>query len=144
MNSNNIVKKKMPMKNKSVNKPTKTTNAKKKTGPQTYDVNVSEPWFSLIKLGLKTIEGRLDRPPFSDMKKGDTITFHNKDLGFDRSHSVKVASRKKYATIEEFLQTETVEKTLPGVDNMEDGVKVYRKFYSPEREKEFGILAIRF
>jgi ASC-1-like (ASCH) protein len=144
MNSNNIVKKKMPMKNKSVNKPTKTTNAKKKVGPQTYDVNVSEPWFSLIKLGLKTIEGRLDRPPFSDMKKGDTITFHNKDLGFDRSHSVKVASRKKYATIEEFLKTETIEKTLPGVDNMEDGVKVYRKFYSPEREREFGILAIRF
>lgn len=134
---------KMKMKKVSMNKPNKK-NVKKTTGPQTYDVNVSEPWFSLIKLGLKTIEGRLDRPPFSDMKKGDTITFHNKDLGFDRSHSVKIVSRKKYATIEEFLKTETLEKTLPGIDNMEDGEKVYRKYYSPEREKEFGILAIRF
>ena len=26
----------------------------------TYIKNVSEPWFSLIKLGLKTIEGRLN------------------------------------------------------------------------------------
>ena len=141
MNSVNMMKKKVTNKSTQNAKP---KNVKKKVGPQTYDVNVSEPWFSLIKLGLKTIEGRLDRPPFSDMKKGDTITFHNKDLGFDRSHSVKISSRKKYATIEEFLKTETIEKTLPGIDNMEDGEKVYRKFYSPEREREFGILAIRF
>jgi len=39
----------------------------------TYTENVSEPWFSLINLGLKTVEGRKDKGRFHDMKVGDII-----------------------------------------------------------------------
>ena len=40
------------------------------------------------------------------------------------------------------LQTETVEQVLPGVPDVESGVKVYRRFYTKEKEKEFGVQAI--
>lgn len=38
-----------------------------------YLEHVSEPWFSLILLGLKTVEGRLNKGRFHDMKEGDII-----------------------------------------------------------------------
>ena len=34
-----------------------------------YEKNLSEPWFSLIKLGLKTVEGRLNKGDFKELKK---------------------------------------------------------------------------
>jgi ASC-1-like (ASCH) protein len=45
-----------------------------------YTKNLSEPWFSLIKIGLKTCEGRLNKGDFSLMKKGDYIIFENNDF----------------------------------------------------------------
>jgi ASC-1-like (ASCH) protein len=41
----------------------------------TYTKHLSEPWFSLIKIGAKTCEGRLNKGEFSIMKKGDKIIF---------------------------------------------------------------------
>ena len=48
-----------------------------------YTKKVSEPWFSLMKLGLKKCEGRLNKGDFSRMKKGDTITFLNEKRSFN-------------------------------------------------------------
>ena len=33
-----------------------------------YRKHLSEPWFSLIKLGIKTVEGRLNKGVFSKIK----------------------------------------------------------------------------
>jgi ASC-1-like (ASCH) protein len=41
----------------------------------TYTKHLSEPWFSLIKIGSKKCEGRLNKGDFSKMKKGDYILF---------------------------------------------------------------------
>ncbi|CAK9184860.1 unnamed protein product [Ilex paraguariensis] len=40
------------------------------------------------------------------------------------------------------LQAESLAKVLPGVETVEEGVKIYRKFYSLEKEKSNGVLAI--
>lgn len=50
----------------------------------TYTKNVSEPWFSLIKIGCKKYEGRLNKGDFSEMKKGDYILFTNNEFNFPR------------------------------------------------------------
>ena len=47
-----------------------------------YYKNISEPWFSLIKLKIKSVEGRLNKGEFSKMKIGDIIEFSNEELGF--------------------------------------------------------------
>ena len=38
-----------------------------------YKKHLSEPWFSLVKLNIKTIEGRLIKGDFSKMKINDII-----------------------------------------------------------------------
>ena len=41
------------------------------------------------------------------------------------------------------LQTEGLDKALPGIDDMDKGVQVYRQFYTEEEEKESGVFAIQ-
>ena len=43
--------------------------------PKYYSKSVQEPWFSLIKTGIKTIEGRLCKGDFALMRAGDYVTW---------------------------------------------------------------------
>jgi len=106
--------------------------------------DISEPWFSLIKVGLKTVEGRLNKGDFAALTKGDCIKVVNNDLGFIRNYTIKITSIHKYTSFKEYLEKEKLEKCLPGIDTIEDGVKVYYKYYSKEEEEKYKIVAIRF
>ena len=45
-----------------------------------YTKHLSEPWFSLIKLGIKKCEGRLKKGDFAEIKKGDYIISINNTM----------------------------------------------------------------
>jgi hypothetical protein len=38
-----------------------------------YNEHLSEPWFTLISLGLKTVEGRKNKGKFKEMQVGDIV-----------------------------------------------------------------------
>jgi ASC-1-like (ASCH) protein len=109
----------------------------------TYHKNVSEPWFSLIKTGLKTVEGRLNKGEFAMMKPGDKIVFSNDQLPFPRKFTVKIIGIKKYANFKEYLQKETLPSCLPGIKKLEEGLAIYHMYYTPEDAERFGIVAIK-
>src|SRR5690348_8235884 len=106
------------------------------TEANTFDVE--EPWFTHIAKGDKVIEGRLGKGKFSDLTKGQKIKFVNKG----RKACAVVTDIKTYKTFEEYLSHEGLSRTLPGVHTIADGVKIYRKYYSAEKEQERGIVAI--
>ena len=108
-----------------------------------YNKNLSEPWFSLIKLGLKKCEGRLKKGDFAEIKKGDYIKFENNDFGFERTFRVKITSIRNYNSFREYLLNEKLEKCLPGIDKIEQGVNIYYKYYKKEDEEKYKIIAIR-
>lgn len=41
------------------------------------------------------------------------------------------------------LDAEGVSHVLSGIKNIKEALKVYYKFYKPEQEKKFGVLAIK-
>jgi ASC-1-like (ASCH) protein len=106
-----------------------------------YIENVSEPWFTLILLGLKTVEGRKNKGKFKDMKVGEIIEWTNNDFN-PRSVLTKITKKKEYNTFKEYLETEGLDKCLPGISNIEDGLSVYFKYFTKEDEVEFGVIAI--
>ena len=108
---------------------------------QDYEMNVSEPWFSLIVTGSKTIEGRLKKGQFAKMKKGEIVKWINNDYG-QRSVITEITKITEYNTFEDYLTNEGLDNCLPTITNIKDGVNVYYKYYTPENEKEFGVLAI--
>jgi ASC-1-like (ASCH) protein len=102
------------------------------------EINVSEPWFSLMKNKKKRIEGRLNKGTFAELQKGDIIKFINGENSF----KAKIKKIVKYNTFEEYLSQEGLKRTLPKVLTIEEGCNIYYKYYTREQEKEYKILAI--
>lgn len=112
--------------------------------PNKFKLNVQDPWFSLIYLGNKTVEGRLAKGKFLEMEKGDYIIFKNDTLVKERKIKKKIVKINKYPSFKKYLEKEKLEKCLPTITNIENGVAVYRQFYNEENEKKYGIIAIQF
>ena len=107
-----------------------------------YKQHVSEPWFTLIKLGLKTVEGRKNKGLFKEMKIGDIIEWNNEDF-YKRSIKTEIVYKKIYKTFPEYLKSEGLKNCLPGVDNIKEGVSIYYKYYTKEDEAKYGVVAIK-
>lgn len=108
-----------------------------------YIKHLSEPWFSLIKLGIKKVEGRLNKGDFANMKKGDIIQFVNNDNHY-REFKIKITSIHHYNNFESYLLSESLELCLPGIDTIDEGVSIYHKYYPIDEVEKFGIIAVRF
>jgi len=101
---------------------------------------IQDPWFTHIRKGAKTVEGRLAGGFFGNLKKGDIVTV----IGPKRQTvMVEIIDTIKYKTFAEMLETEGLDKVLPGINTIDEGVAVYRQWYSEDREKQRGVAAIR-
>jgi ASC-1-like (ASCH) protein len=107
-----------------------------------YVEHLSEPWFSLISLGLKTVEGRKNEGKFSDMEVGQIIQWFNDDFEH-RAINTRIVSKQTYPTFEEYLVSEGLEKCLPGIPSISHGLSVYFKYFTKEDEATYGVVAIR-
>ena len=103
--------------------------------------HLSEPWFTLVNLGLKTFEGRLNKGRFKELEVGDVIEWYNSDF-CDRSVWTRVISKNAYKTYEDYLTEKGIKNCLPGIVDMREGLSVYYKYYTKEQEQEFGVVAI--
>ncbi|GFY92770.1 RNA-binding ASCH domain protein [Actinidia rufa] len=83
------------------------------------------------RLGILTYE----RHSLIQIASGSLILF-NKCL------VLQVQDVHRYASFSEMLGAESLTKVLPGVETIEEGVQIYRKFYSEEKERSNGVLAI--
>ena len=119
-----------------------------------YEKGVQEPWFSLIKKGIKSAEGRLNKGDFTHMKVGDIVTWTN-TIKKEKNGKTKIINRKvktkitgigNYSSFYQMIKTERLKNTLPipEIKTIQQGVDdVYYKFYSPKDEREKGVKAIR-
>ena len=101
-------------------------------------IEVSEPWFSLLQSGVKTVEGRKGGPKWSGLCPKDSLTFRARD---GRLLPVKIVGVRRYESLEAFLMKELA-AALPGVSSEEEGVKVYRQWWSQEEIMLQGVLAL--
>ena len=107
-----------------------------------YKESVSEPWFTLISMGLKSVEGRKNKGRFKEMKIGDIVLWSNNDFA-PREVLTKITGKAEYNNFKEYLETEGLDKCLPGIKDIDIGLSVYYKYFTKEDEKEFGVVAIR-
>lgn len=107
-----------------------------------YTKHLSEPWFSLTKLSLKTVEGRLRKGDFASMAIGDHITFTNTEFGFTRAFVSEIIDLRVYPSFRAYLEQETLARTLPGIETLDDGLAIYRRYYTEEDEQRYTVLAL--
>ncbi|XP_028780090.1 uncharacterized protein LOC114736435 isoform X2 [Neltuma alba] len=100
-----------------------------------FELHVQEPYFTQLKDGLKTIEGRCATGNYKRIAAGALILF-NKCL------VLEVEDVHSYNSFSEMLVAEGLQNVLPGVKTTEEGVSVYRNFYTEEKERSNGVVAI--
>lgn len=111
--------------------------------------NVSEPWFSLIQAGTKSVEGRLAKSKFAEILPGEIIKWTNEELKNKDGKSVareiitKVIAVTYYPDFEKYLTAERLKNCLPGVKTIKDGVAVYHKVYPKEERQKYKVMAIQ-
>lgn len=100
------------------------------------------PFFDLIDQEVKTVEGRANKLKYHNLHQGDIIIIkcENGDRVNER-FEVIITSIKKYINIKEYLEVESLEKTLPGVKTIEEGMNIYHQFNT---EDDINKLAKRY
>lgn len=111
-----------------------------------YFETLQEPWFTAIGNGLKIVEGRLDKTWVKQLKPFDMIEFTR--VGSDNKTNDKVdvivTDVKRYKSFTDVFDEVGLDKVLPGIKTYDEGIKVYRQWYSAEKEKELGVVGIFF
>jgi ASC-1-like (ASCH) protein len=106
----------------------------------TYHNHRAEPYFTFVKNGQKTIEGRIKKGWYRFVKAGDHIIIYNEEE--TDSVEVLVKDVRTYPSVAEMLSHESLEKLLPDAKSIKEGIQIYKKFYTKEQEDEFGVVAI--
>jgi ASC-1-like (ASCH) protein len=103
------------------------------------EIHCKEPWFSKIKQGYKTVEGRKFSNKFASLKSGEILKFYSDSDSF-LTQVIKVVP---YKSLDEYLHKEGISKVLPGVENFQEALDIYLGFNSQEDlESASGFLAI--
>ena len=104
-----------------------------------------------IQNGNKYIEGRLGKPRFLKIKEGDTASVRS-DLWqagkiIDSSPyaiGIKITQVLYFETFEEMMNAVDHKGAVPSAKTPAEAVAAYRKFYTAEDEKEYGVVAFYF
>jgi len=107
-----------------------------------FEMHVCEPWFSFIESGRKKVEGRKRSEKWKNIKVGDTIKMFCGEPSY-RFFYVQVKNIRLYPDLKSYLICEGLENTLPGVNLLEEGEKVYLQYSTLEEIKKYGIMAIK-
>ena len=106
----------------------------------TEDVlTTAPPWFSLIREGRKPVEGRKASPAYTKIETGDTVEFFCDNESFQ----AQVVGINRYSSLEAYLANETLERALPGVSSIDEGIKIYLQWSAKEQIKRHGFLGIQ-
>ena len=106
-------------------------------GMNICELHCQEPWFSYLREGKKTVEGRLNDQECDSIRKGDEIELYNDKQRF----RLTVTKVKKFATLTEYLETVGLKAALPGIKTIDEGRKIYLQFYTEEQIEQYGMLA---
>ncbi len=72
--------------------------------------HLSEPWFTLIGLGIKSVEGRLDKSYFATVHPEDVVMWYNDSMGQLREFLTVITRVIKYKTFKAYLSKESLRR----------------------------------
>ena len=103
------------------------------------------PLLTYIQVGVKTVEGRKYSKKYQSIRPNDVVVLRVRRWG---DLPVRVTYVHRYRTLEEFLEKETIHRTVPCVKTMDEALRIYNVFTDPaEREelrKQYGYGMVAF
>ena len=105
-------------------------------------IEVSEPWFSCIKNGTKTVEGRKATPKWLSLRPGQRVLVANSGDLQDTFY-IDIVRLQRYDTLSEMFDREGLHNVLPGIGSNNEGEQVYLDFWSQSEIDEYGMVGIK-
>lgn len=99
-------------------------------------------YFDYINEGTKRIELRLYDEKRQLINIGDTIIFQ-KEPELETTMKVKVIGLLRYNSFEELFKDFDIEVMADKSMTKEELLNVLEEFYTPEKQKEYGVVGIR-
>ncbi len=103
-------------------------------------MHVKENWLKKILSGSKVIEGRLYDEKRRRISIGDCIILRSEST--NREIYVYVKYLRVYPSFKNMILAEGLNRVLPGIRSIDEGIKVYYKYYSRSDEERYGVVAI--
>ena len=106
-----------------------------------YTANIQEPYYTQIVSRRKTVEGRLDRDKWANMKQGDHIYISGADVSLSLPYRiVQVVHATSFVELHKIFETKLL-PDIPASDH-EAAANVYRKWFSDEDVYKYGVVGI--
>lgn len=103
------------------------------------EIHCEEPWFTKIKQGVKTVEGRKFSNKLASLKSGEILKF----CCANNSLLTQVVKVVPYKSIDEYLHSEGFSKVLPGIESFQEALDVFLGYNNNEgQDTSGGFLAI--
>ena len=105
---------------------------------------LSEPWFSLMAVGKKTVEGRLFENEWTSIQPGDQVVWYNLEMEPLLHRELKTVVDKVtwYCSFEAMLEHEGLLATMPSIVSLEDALALYSTMYSDADVAKHGVVAL--
>lgn len=115
--------------------------------PTRHNISINPLYLSLIRDGKKKVEGRLNKSVFRTFKANDMVTWSAKDPQRNPPAKTVITAIRRYDSFEDMLINEGVRNVLPnvkktGMASVEEGISIYRRFYSFADEQKYGVVAV--
>lgn len=119
------------------------------TGGGPFRLKVSDPDYTHLLKGEKTVEARIDDAPFNRLKPGDPIVVIRARPMGDTSeypggrykYQTTVSDVKKYKDLKSLLKAEGVEKVYPGRKE-QVAVEQFEKFLKEGKSQSDAVIAL--
>ena len=107
---------------------------------RTHEMNLQPKYFDFIKNGTKRIELRLFDEKRKQIQLGDVIEFSKSENEKIRAEVIGIL---RYKTFSDLLEDFDISVLADTSMTREELLKVLNKFYSQEKQAEFGVVGIR-
>lgn len=106
-------------------------------GVQVPRMHITEPWYSHIRSGVKTVEGRRGKPSkFAKHLACPYFIIFNDEK--DEEFKVSLKGIRHYETLYDYLKSEDWRKVMPGLPSERHVIDAYHGFYTDEAIAEEG------
>ena len=104
-------------------------------------MNLSQPYFDMVKNGKKTVEIRLYDEKRRKLKIGDKIKFSNNETS--ETFVKEIKNIKLFESFRKAIEKTRLKNCMPNISRIDDAVKIYHSFSNyKSNEKELGVIAI--
>lgn len=116
-----------------------------------HEIGVESSVLDDILIGKKTIEGRLGKPKFLQLRVGNQLSLREDVWENGKITSsvpgravIQITQLLYFESFKEMLDTLDYTDIIPSAKSASEALEVYGQFYSSEEESEFGVVAIEF